>query len=213
MFAMTTADKIALASAIGTGLAAIGTVIAVWYAAKSANASRDSAETMRAQWQRDRDDRAPDEWRKRVSLLSLLRDECKVIDFTFRAGAQARMSMSEWEKSRADVALIDAELASTLRELEMRVARHNQSNEVNAETIWKPSQERLRAEALAATPDELPAFQEKFEALGARMIAAAKLDYERTRPVLDRARQQLDTIYEREKERPPSQNETAVTKL
>jgi uncharacterized coiled-coil protein SlyX len=204
VLAMTTADKISLASAVGTGLAAIGTVIAVVYAAKSANASRDSAQTMREQWHRDRDDRARDDWRKRVSLLSLLRDECKAIDFSFRGGAQAHISMAAWERSRAEVALIDLELASTMRELEVRIARHNQSNQVNAETIWKPSQAELRAEFLAASPEERPSFQAKFEELQEQMIESVRADYERTRPLLDRARQQLDTLYEREKERPPS---------
>jgi hypothetical protein len=204
MFAMTTTDWIALGSASGTGLAAVGTVIAVVYAAKSANASRDSAETMRAQWQRDRDDRAMDEWRKKVSLLSSLRDECKVIDFTFRAGSRSRLAMPEWEKARAEIGLIDSDLASSMRELEMRINRHNEVNEMNARVIWEPRRDKLLAETANIKRDEeIPVVQAKFAELNKMLVEDGKKGYEPTMPLLKSVIETLDAIYTTTTEHPP----------
>ena len=205
MFAMMTSDKIALASAIGTGLAAIGTVIAVVYAAKSADASRDSAETMRAQWQRDRDDHAMDEWRKKVSLLSSLRDECMVIDFTFRAGSRSRMAMPEWEKARAAIGLIDRDLARSMRELEMRINRHNEMNEMEARSIWEPRRDGLLAEMKnIQRNEEIPVVQRKFEELNQMLFDSAKKGYEPTVPLLKSVVDRLDIIYAATNDHPPT---------
>jgi hypothetical protein len=70
---MTTADKIALASAIGTISAAVFTACAVIYAAKSANASRDTVKVMGEQWRQDQQDRTMQELHRAVAPLSSLR--------------------------------------------------------------------------------------------------------------------------------------------
>jgi len=135
MWGMTTADKIALASAIGTILAALCTAGAVIYAAKSANASRDTVRIMGEQWQQDQQDRTTNELHRAVALLSSLRDECRVIKYAFTEGSQAHLGMPEWAKYRTEVAYIDSLLASKMRELEMRIDRHNQVNAMNERMV------------------------------------------------------------------------------
>ncbi len=193
MWGLSTSDKIALVGVTGTVLAAFFTAGAVFYAAKSANASRDTARIMRDQWKQDQQDRTMKELHRAVALLSSLRDECRVIKYTFTEGSQAHLGMPEWAKSRTEVAYIDSLLATKMRELEMRIDRHNQVNAMNERMVLEP--QRARILAAAATAKNREEISENHTAMVQKMIQDAKAGYLPTMPLLDATIEQLNNTY------------------
>lgn len=186
---------------VGTLIAAIGTVIAVIFAAKSARASERTVATMNDQWQQDRLDRVVEQRLRRISLVSTLYNECDAIKHTYHDGSQAHLAMDEWKKSRAEVALIDEELAGLMRGLEILVERNNGENTMSAETVYGPSLASFRARVAASEPDEWPAIQEEYRTLIRGMTNDAKERFAKALPTVDDAMTRLASIYKALKER------------
>lgn len=193
MFAITVTTWMKISS-IATAVAALAALLTTIIAAKGVRVTRMTVRTMREQWERDRSGRAAEQHRRRISLVSTLYNECDAISQTYRDGSQAPLSMDEWKKSRAEVALIDEELAGLMAGLELLVERNNGMNKMNAETIYGPERDRLLARLRSAQPSEVPSLKTEFDDLRERMVKSAKKQYEKALPTVDDALTRLAAI-------------------
>ncbi len=101
--------------------------------------------------------------------------------------------MPEWAKYRTEVANIDSVLASKMRQLEMRIDRHNQVNAMNERMVLEPQRAKILAATVTAT--NLKEISERHTAMVQEMIQDAKEAYQPTMPLLNETIEQLNSTY------------------